>query len=191
MYDLSDPFTPYSYGVSYPRSPEKVVPRAKIRASCWNLLFRSHMQDLQEVTHDLHYENYRATRLADGSDSDGPGNFITKISFIIVTINLKVWTNHVQLYQNQIQISSWEKRKLNWLVCKQCCYKCNNSSNNKIKLRPRLHHTTSKLQFGAGPNNPCPCIKLPKLCEIAPKFKKKWSKLYSKMYIGSRSLMLY
>jgi septin 2 len=33
----------------------------------------SHMQDLQEVTHDLHYENYRATRLADGSDSDGPG----------------------------------------------------------------------------------------------------------------------
>ena len=36
--------------------------------------FRSHMQDLQEVTHDLHYENYRATRLADGSDSDGPGN---------------------------------------------------------------------------------------------------------------------
>merc|ERR1711953_299327 len=31
----------------------------------------SHMQDLQEVTHDLHYENYRATRLADGSDSDG------------------------------------------------------------------------------------------------------------------------
>ena len=34
------------------------------------------MQDLQEVTHDLHYENYRATRLADGSDSDGPGNFI-------------------------------------------------------------------------------------------------------------------
>ena len=32
------------------------------------------MQDLQEVTHDLHYENYRATRLADGSDSDGPGN---------------------------------------------------------------------------------------------------------------------
>jgi len=66
----------------------------------------SHMQDLQEVTHDLHYENYRATRLADGSDSDGPGNFITKISFIIVTINLKVWTNHVQLYQNQIQISS-------------------------------------------------------------------------------------
>merc|ERR1712113_362351 len=33
----------------------------------------SHMQDLQEVTHDLHYENYRATRLQDGSDSDGQG----------------------------------------------------------------------------------------------------------------------
>ena len=34
------------------------------------------MQDLQEVTHDLHYENYRATRLADGSDGEiaGPGN---------------------------------------------------------------------------------------------------------------------
>lgn len=43
------------------------------------------MQDLQEVTHDLHYENYRATRLADGSDSDGPGN-LSRISFIIVTI---------------------------------------------------------------------------------------------------------
>lgn len=35
------------------------------------------MQDLQEVTHDLHYENYRATRLADGSDSDGHGKFFT------------------------------------------------------------------------------------------------------------------
>ena len=44
------------------------------------------MQDLQEVTHDLHYENYRATRLADGSDSDGPG-ILSRISFIIVTIN--------------------------------------------------------------------------------------------------------
>ena len=33
------------------------------------------MQDLQEVTHDLHYENYRATRLADGSDSDGHGKW--------------------------------------------------------------------------------------------------------------------
>lgn len=33
----------------------------------------SHMQDLQEVTHDLHYENYRATRLADGSDGEPSG----------------------------------------------------------------------------------------------------------------------
>jgi len=33
----------------------------------------SHMQDLQEVTHDLHYENYRATRLADGSDGEIAG----------------------------------------------------------------------------------------------------------------------
>jgi len=33
----------------------------------------SHMQDLQEVTHDLHYENYRATRLADGSDGEQTG----------------------------------------------------------------------------------------------------------------------
>lgn len=35
------------------------------------------MQDLQEVTHDLHYENYRATRLADGSDGEiaGAGNY--------------------------------------------------------------------------------------------------------------------
>lgn len=33
----------------------------------------SHMQDLQEVTHDLHYENYRATRLADGSDGEAAG----------------------------------------------------------------------------------------------------------------------
>ena len=31
------------------------------------------MQDLQEVTHDLHYENYRATRLADGSDGEAAG----------------------------------------------------------------------------------------------------------------------
>merc|ERR1719447_933377 len=33
----------------------------------------SHMQDLQEVTPDLHYENYRATRLADGSDGEIAG----------------------------------------------------------------------------------------------------------------------
>ena len=40
------------------------------------------MQDLQEVTHDLHYENYRATRLADGSDGEiaGAGNYFLNIS---------------------------------------------------------------------------------------------------------------
>ena len=39
------------------------------------------MQDLQEVTHDLHYENYRATRLADGSDGEiaGAGNYFLNI----------------------------------------------------------------------------------------------------------------
>lgn len=32
----------------------------------------SHMQDLQEVTHDLHYENYRASRLGDDNTPDQP-----------------------------------------------------------------------------------------------------------------------
>jgi len=32
----------------------------------------SHMQDLQEVTHDLHYENYRASRLADEPEASAP-----------------------------------------------------------------------------------------------------------------------
>ena len=27
----------------------------------------THMQDLQEVTHEIHYENYRSDKLADGS----------------------------------------------------------------------------------------------------------------------------
>ena len=30
------------------------------------------MQDLQEVTHDLHYENYRASRLADEPEANAP-----------------------------------------------------------------------------------------------------------------------
>lgn len=28
------------------------------------LIFRTHMQDLQEVTHELHYENFRSERLS-------------------------------------------------------------------------------------------------------------------------------
>jgi septin 2 len=34
----------------------------------------SHMQDLQEVTHDLHYENYRASRLGDDPDPEPSTN---------------------------------------------------------------------------------------------------------------------
>lgn len=30
------------------------------------------MQDLQEVTHDLHYENYRASRLGDEPEANAP-----------------------------------------------------------------------------------------------------------------------
>ena len=32
--------------------------------------FSTHMQDLQEVTHDLHYENFRAQRLQSSNPSD-------------------------------------------------------------------------------------------------------------------------
>jgi septin 2 len=32
----------------------------------------THMQDLQEVTHDVHYENYRSHRLAKGSGGQAP-----------------------------------------------------------------------------------------------------------------------
>ena len=46
------------------------------------------MQDLQEVTHDLHYENYRATRLADGSDSDGPGNSSFSLINVAETVTI-------------------------------------------------------------------------------------------------------
>ena len=31
----------------------------------------THMQDLQEVTHDVHYENFRSQKLARGSSSSG------------------------------------------------------------------------------------------------------------------------
>ena len=30
-------------------------------------IFRTHMQDLQEVTQEVHYENFRAERLASGN----------------------------------------------------------------------------------------------------------------------------
>ena len=51
------------------------------------------MQDLQEVTHDLHYENYRATRLADGSDSDGHGKCsICHLSSRLLKIELLVFS---------------------------------------------------------------------------------------------------
>ena len=33
----------------------------------------THMQDLQEVTHDVHYENYRSQRLAKGGSAAGSG----------------------------------------------------------------------------------------------------------------------
>ena len=34
----------------------------------------THMQDMQEVTHDVHYENYRSQRLADGKTSNSNGS---------------------------------------------------------------------------------------------------------------------
>lgn len=33
--------------------------------------FRTHMQDLQEVTQEVHYENYRSERLAKGVRQNG------------------------------------------------------------------------------------------------------------------------
>jgi len=31
---------------------------------------RTHMQDMQEVTHEVHYENYRHQKLASGSSNE-------------------------------------------------------------------------------------------------------------------------
>ena len=33
-----------------------------------NFVFRTHMQDLKDVTRDVHYENYRSARLANSGD---------------------------------------------------------------------------------------------------------------------------
>lgn len=35
------------------------------------MLHRTHMQDLQEVTQEVHYENYRSERLAKGVKQNG------------------------------------------------------------------------------------------------------------------------
>ena len=43
----------------------------------------SHMQDLQEVTHDLHYENYRAQRLANTKSSTMNGKSMNNSEFQI------------------------------------------------------------------------------------------------------------
>ena len=151
------------------------------------------MQDLQEVTHDLHYENYRATRLADGSDSDGPGN-LSRISFIIVTINIRR-SGQTTCSCTKIRYRYQAERKGSWIGSYASNAATNATTAQTTKSSSVLVFITQRLNFWGRfwpTNQPLPCIKLPiKLCEIAPKFKK-WSKLYSKkMYIGSRSLMLY
>ena len=55
------------------------------------------MQDLQEVTHDLHYENYRATRLADGSDGESAG---LNQSMYTKTFAATQGTNNLHYYVN-------------------------------------------------------------------------------------------
>lgn len=149
------------------------------------------MQDLQEVTHDLHYENYRATRLADGSDSDGPGN-LSRISFIIVTINIRR-SGQTTCSCTKIRYRYQAERKGSWIGSYASNAATNATTAQTTKSSSVLVFITQRLNYNLGQDpRPLPCIKLPILCEIAPKFKKKkWSKLYSKMYIGSRSLMLY
>lgn len=34
---------------------------------CFNFFIRTHMQDMQDVTQEVHYENYRSERLAKGA----------------------------------------------------------------------------------------------------------------------------
>lgn len=40
-----------------------LLPPSVYRKNCMSVCYRTHMQDLQEVTQDLHYENFRSERL--------------------------------------------------------------------------------------------------------------------------------
>ena len=47
--------------------------------------FSTHMQDLQEVTQETHYENFRAEKLANGGGSSKPRSGLV---FLILILNL-------------------------------------------------------------------------------------------------------
>ena len=43
------------------------TPCNNIFPSVHTLLYSAHMQDLQEITHEVHYENFRSEKMAAGS----------------------------------------------------------------------------------------------------------------------------
>lgn len=58
--------------------------------------FRTHMQDLQEVTQEVHYENYRSERLAKGAPA--PPKRTTYVFVTLTYLFIKVLSPIPQSY---------------------------------------------------------------------------------------------
>jgi len=55
-----------------------------------NMLLRTHLQDLKEVTSNVHYENFRFKKLACFS-ADGPKGMTKWVYNYIIAMNQWVW----------------------------------------------------------------------------------------------------
>ena len=62
--------------------------------------YRAHMQDLQEVTQDVHYENFRLERLAQGNGEKSslkPGWVPPSLGRVLIYLNLQMLENRRQV----------------------------------------------------------------------------------------------
>ena len=100
------------------------------------------MQDLQEVTQEVHYENYRSERLAKGAPVPPRRQmYVTQIPCHVKLLH-KISLNNIlhtclsgwPRLKNQVprprRIVCCKKRKLNCVACKRCSPQCKRKWNN-------------------------------------------------------------
>lgn len=68
----------------------------------------THMQDLQEVTQDLHYENFRSDRLKRGGRLSSHG-YILPLSpaYVLVLLLASLHLPHLKIDSNNLQYTTW------------------------------------------------------------------------------------
>lgn len=70
----------------------------------------THMQDLQEVTHDVHYENYRSQKLAKPSSAGGSNQALRRPPPILDEKDKQLQEKEAELRRMQEMVAAMQKQ---------------------------------------------------------------------------------